>query len=240
MLPHVQCFLNSPLCASGLLACTIHASKNLCWCHLMMSSLHVSSHASPSHVIIHVIRWCQPYHSSNPWPKPELTRKPEFDLNHTDRCTVDCPLTLTVHWPLTLTRFNFGFCVDFDQKLKFQKMPILLSFSHRFRFWIPFLHLKLQNWSIGTFFIVVSSKVFYKASPSDLLMLIQPQAFIELPSWVWGRVLEIYILDILAQCNIPKTPPAYTSSLGFSHLYILMLEFIVTQVIVLHSYIIKM
>ena len=47
------------------------------------------------------------------------------------------------------------------------------------------------------------------------------------------------ILDILAQCNRPKLTPTCTSSLGFSRLYILMLGFIVTQVIVLHSYIIK-
>ena len=44
------------------------------------------------------------------------------------------------------------------------------------------------------------------------------------------------ILGILAQCNRPKPTLACTSSLGFSHLYILMLGFIVTQVIVLHSY----
>ena len=42
------------------------------------------------------------------------------------------------------------------------------------------------------------------------------------------------ILEILAQCNRPKLSPACTSSLGFSYLYILMLWFIVTQVIVLH------
>ena len=58
----------------------------------------------------------------------------------------------------------------------------------------------------------------------------------ELPPWVWGRVLEIYIRHILAQCNRPKLSPACTRSLGFSCLYILMLGFIVTQVIVLHSY----
>ena len=78
--------------------------------------------------------------------------------------------------------FDFDFfALTFDQKSKFSTGPILLSFSRRFQFWTPFLHLKLQNWSIGTFFIVVSSKAFFKASPNDLLMLIQPQAFIELP-----------------------------------------------------------
>ena len=48
------------------------------------------------------------------------------------------------------------------------------------------------------------------------------------------------ILDILAQYNRLKSTLACTSSLGFSRLYILMLGFIVTQVIVLHSYTIKM
>ena len=52
-------------------------------------------------------------------------------------------------------------------------------------------------------------------------------------------VRDIYILDILAQCNRPKPIPACTSSLGFSRPYILMLGFIVTQVIVLHSHTIK-
>ena len=61
-------------------------------------------------------------------------------------------------------------------------------------------------------------------------MFIQPQAFVELPP----------ILDILAQCNRPKPTPSCTSSLGFSRLYILILSFNVIEVIVLHSYIIKM
>ena len=44
------------------------------------------------------------------------------------------------------------------------------------------------------------------------------------------------ILNILAQCNRSKPSPTCTSSLGFNRLYILMLGFILTQVIVLHSY----
>ena len=40
------------------------------------------------------------------------------------------------------------------------------------------------------------------------------------------------ILDILAQCNRLKSTPTFTSSLWFSRLYIHMLGFIVTQVIV--------
>ena len=59
---------------------------------------------------------------------------------------------------------------------------------------------------------------------------------------LYKRSLQIVrdILDILAQCNRPKPTPACTSCLGFNHIYILMLGFIVTQIIVLHSYIIKM
>ena len=53
-------------------------------------------------------------------------------------------------------------------------------------------------------------------------------------------MLEIYIIHVLVQCNRPKPSPACTSNLGFSCLYILMLGFIVTQIIVLHSYTIKM
>ena len=48
------------------------------------------------------------------------------------------------------------------------------------------------------------------------------------------------ILDILAQCNRPKPSPTSNSNLGFNRLYILMLGFIITQVIVPHSYTIKM
>ena len=106
--------------------------------------------------------------------------------------------TLSNSWPLTVLTswlwplLTLTFVLTFDQKLKFPKRPILLSFLHRFRFWTLFLHLKHQNWSFGTFFIMVSSKAFFKASSRDLLTLIQPQAFIKLLPWVWGRVLEIY------------------------------------------------
>ena len=130
-------------------------------------------HISPSPRQRHIIGWCQRLCCST----RDSTRKPGTDPDQ---------------YPLTLTLDQ----LTFDQKSKFSTRRILLSFSCRFRFWTPFLHLKLQNWSIGTFFIVASSKAFFTASPSDLLMLVQPQAFIELPPWVWGRVLEIYIRHI--------------------------------------------
>ena len=61
---------------------------------------------------------------------------------------------------------------------------------------------------------------------------------------VQGHIMSIRsvrdILDILAQYNRSKPIPIYTSSLGFSRLYIFMLGFIITQVIVLYSYTIKM
>ena len=116
----------------------------------------------------------------HPWPDPKTRNQPGPCIN----------------WFWAWTSWFWLFALTFDQKSKFPKGPILLSFSRRFQFQTLFLHLKLQNWSIGTFFIVVSSKAFFEASPSDLFMLIQPQAFIELPPWVWGRVLEIYIKHI--------------------------------------------
>ena len=57
---------------------------------------------------------------------------------------------------------------------------------------------------------------------------------------MYGFVTVCKILDILAQCNRPKPNSTCISSLGFSRLYILMLEFIVTQIIIQHSYTIKM
>ena len=77
----------------------------------------------------------------------------------------------------------------------------MLSFSRKFQFWTPFLHLKHQNGSIGIFFIMVSSKAFLKASLRDLLMLIQPQAFIEAFNLREG-VRDI--LDILANVIGPS------------------------------------
>ena len=117
-------------------------------------------HISPNPRQWHVIGWRQRLCCSTHDPN----RKPGTDLDQ-------YPLTLTLD-PLTLT-----FVLTFDQKSKFPTRPILLSFSRRFQFWTPFLRLKLQNWSIGTFFIVVSSKALFMASSRDLLMLIQPQAF---------------------------------------------------------------
>ena len=153
--------------------------------------VHVSSSPRQRHLIRMSQRLCSPIRN-----RPG---KPETDLDHVSIDFEPGQLTLT-------------FALTFDQKSKFLEWPILLSFSRRFQFWTLFLHLKLRNWTIGMFFIVVSSKAFFKASPSDLLMLIQSQAFIELPPWVWGRVLEIYIKHILAQCNRPKPSPACTSS----------------------------
>ena len=86
---------------------------------------------------------------------------------------------------------------------------------------------------------MVSSKAFFKASSRDLLMLIQPQAFIKASALSLRKDVRD-ILDILAQCNRPKLTSTCTSSVGFSRLYILMLGFIVIQVIILYSYIIKM
>ena len=149
----------------------------------MTSSLHVSSHASTSTSVrstsaldtssdtsashVSSVASSAPRHLADRWLGP--TRP---GLHGSD------PLALTVDFDpgqLTLT-----FTLTFDQKSKFSIGTILLSFSRRFQFRTPFLHLKLQNWSIGTFFIVVSSKAFFTTSSKDLLTLIQPQAFIPL------------------------------------------------------------
>ena len=68
-------------------------------------------------------------------------------------------------WPLTFdfdysSSLTLTFTLTFDIKSKFLKWPILLNFLRRFRFWTMFLHLKLQNYSIGQFIIVVSSRLY--------------------------------------------------------------------------------
>ena len=84
----------------------------------------------------------------DPWLEPKTQNRPR-----------PC-----IRWLWAWTSWFWLFALIFDQKLKFPKGPILLSFSRRFQFWTPFLHLKLWNWSIGIFFIVVSSKTFFKWS----------------------------------------------------------------------------
>ena len=74
---------------------------------------------------------------------------------------------------------------------------------------------------------MVSSKAFFKVSSHAY-----PISSLHRVSTLGLREGVRDILDILAQCNRPKPTLAYTSSLGFSRLYILMLEFIVTQVFV--------
>ena len=81
-----------------------------------------------------------------------------FDMSSTwfvDRWLIVVHVDYCWLWLLALT---------FDQKSKFTKMIILLNFSHKFWFWTLFLHLKPWNQSIGTFFIMVSTKAFFKGS----------------------------------------------------------------------------
>ena len=66
---------------------------------------------------------------------------------------------------------------------------------------------------------MVSSKAFFKASSHAY-----PTSSIHQAS---ALSLREGVRDILAQCNRPKLTPTCTSSVGFSHLYILMLVFIV-------------
>ena len=182
--------LAAPPRADGL-STRLTRAEISCWCHMTSPNDVISPrqqprkhiHVSPSPRQRHVIGWRHRIYCTARDP----SRKPGTDPDQ-------YPLTLT--WTSWLWLWLWLFALTFDQKSKFPTGPILLSFSRRFQFWTPFLHLKLQNWSIGTFFIVVSSKALFMAFSRDLLMLIQPQAFIELPPWVWGRVLEIYIRHI--------------------------------------------
>ena len=123
-------------------------------------------------------------------------QQPRKHVHVSDKSWDDISGSAADPWPGPCIHWLWLFVLTFDQKSKFLKRHILLSFSCRFQFWTLFLHLRLQNWSTGILFIVVSSKAFFTTSPSDFLMLIQPQAFIELLPWVWGRVLEIYIRHI--------------------------------------------
>ena len=208
------------------------------WGHLVMSSRHDNAmQAQATSTVVQVSTTSSGQRHRLCSPIRDLTQKTR---NRPKLCR---PLTnhyllWLSHWLLLSADYWLWLLHwQFDQKSKFSKKPILLSFSRRFRFWIPFLRLNLQNWSIGTFFIVNSLNAYFKASLSDLLILIS-----NLHEASTLSLKEGFrdILDILAQCNRPKTTPTCTSSLGFSHLYILMLRFIVTQLIVLHSYIIKM
>ena len=59
-------------------------------------------------------------------------------------------------------------------------------------------------------------------------------------SYCFNNKIVRDILDILAQYNRLNPTSTCTSNQGFSRLYILMLGFIVTQIFILLSYIIKM
>ena len=173
-----------------------------------MSSSHVSSVASSA-----------PRHLANRWPS-------RLDPDHSDLTREHWLLT----WPRSVDfdflRWHLTKSQNFRQDLSCSVFHVDSNFGLRFFIWSSEIG-QLAYYSL--WFI-------QRHSSSDLLMLIQPQTFIEILSWVWGKVLEIYIRHILAQCNRLKPSPTCTSSLGFSRLYILMLGFIVTQVIVLHSY----
>ena len=120
---------------------------------------------------------------------------------------------------MTLTFVDFDFCVE---------APILDFVS-------LFETLKLVNWHIlhCGFFKGFIHGIFKRSSHA------YPTSSLHRASALSLREGVRDILDILAQCNRPRPTPAYTSSLGFSRLYMLMLGFIVIQVFVLHSYIIK-
>ena len=133
--PCVECFLNSPQRTSEYL----HAPKNLYWCHLVTSSLHVSSHASPSHVIVHVSTTSL----SDIIPIVAQICDPNWNwLGILDLTWIMLTLyywllvDFDYPWPLTLTRFDFDFFVDLWLKVKiFERAYLAQFFSAWFLHW---------------------------------------------------------------------------------------------------------
>ena len=151
-------------------SCAIHVVENSLTSRLM-SSYHVIRHASiATSALIHVTDMSS-YDVSGSTARSVTPTRPCRPLT---MLTVDFDL---LHWPLTKSqKFQNGlscsvFCVNPD-------------FGLRSSFEAP----KSVN---CTFFIMVSSKAFFKASPRNLFIVIQSQTFIERLPWVWGRVLEI-------------------------------------------------
>ena len=198
-------------------ACSSQAPKTVAdviWRHRMTSSLHVNSHASTSTLaLVHVSNTSlDDISSSTAWlvtqlGNPKLTRT-------------------SIHWLWTWT-VDFDFCVDLWPKVKIFKRAYLAQFFAQTlisdsisSFETP----KLVNWHIlhcGFFKGIFQgiSKWSSHAYPTSNLHQASPLSLRE-------GVRDI--LNILAQCNRPKPNHAYTSSLGFNRLYILMLWHIVT------------
>ena len=105
------------------------------------------SHISPSHITAMQASPCQ-----------RVTTSAHIIIDFADLDQPDPNFSDLTHGPLWVLNFWLWLiCWLFDEKLEFPKWPILLRFLCRFWFWTPFHHLKLKIWSIGTFFIVVSS-----------------------------------------------------------------------------------
>ena len=119
-----------------------------CWRHLMMSAKATSTWFTSVLATLSTTQLATlaTRHLADCWPW--LTRPGPPGSN---------PWALIVDFCL---RWLWLFALTFDQKLKFSIGSILLSFLRRFRFWTPFLHLKLRNWSIGTLFNIISSRHF--------------------------------------------------------------------------------
>ena len=74
------------------------------------------------------------------------------------------------HWPLTRL-----LTVDFDQSQKFSTGPILFSFSHRFWFFAPFLHLRSLNptfWSFSSLCLNKTNEISYVLSSLCWMVLL--------------------------------------------------------------------
>ena len=137
-------------------------------------------------------------------------------------------------WPFTLT---FGWfwlmCWPLIKSKNYRKGLSCLVFRAHYNF-----ELHLFIWSSEISQLAHSSSWFFKGIFKGSSHA-YPTSSLHRASALSLREGVRDILDILAQCNRSKPASTCTSNLRFSRLYILMLWFIITQVIILHSYTIK-
>ena len=113
--------------------------------------------------------------SPRAWDDPCLSTS-ALSWRHPTYVNISRHLPMSAHvsswvWPLTTI-------VDrwlLDQGQKFSTGPVLLSFSHRFRFWAPFLHLRSLNptfWSFSSLWLNKMNEISYVLSPLCWMVLL--------------------------------------------------------------------
>ena len=157
----------------------------------------------------------------NPWPDSETRNWPGPVSVDFDPRPVDFDF---LRWPLTKSQ-------NFRQGLSCSVFRVDSNFELHFFIWSSKIG-QLAHSSLW-FLQGILRDIFKRSSRA------YPTSSLHRASTLSLREDVKDILNILAQCNRPKFTPTCTNSLEFSRLYILILRFIVTQVIILHSYIIK-